>query len=145
MADDGTGTARSKRLTSYTCLVCGREESHQQESPKKCLGCRRQGTLALTSSIDQLGESRSIEDTVAERGARYGDPTDHFSTTQKLYSTWLKHRNSLPVGHSDKELAIRHAVYMICDKLARAAHDVDYVDNLHDIQGYAKCWEKIIK
>ena len=81
-----------------------------------------------------------------ERGKHYGNPLDHFSTTQHLWAAWRYRRTQVfdlkDMENSDmerRELAFRHAVYMICDKLARAANDPMHVDNWRDIQGYSAC------
>lgn len=84
--------------------------------------------------------TKSITD---ERGANYGHPLDHFPVTRKMSEEWLIARyRALSKGARvltiDRELALRHAVYMICDKLARAATNPMHVDNLDDIAGYAR-------
>lgn len=78
-----------------------------------------------------------IDATLAERGARYGDFTEHARIAQGLIScmqsetTW---RSLSPVH--------RQALTVIADKIARIlSGDPNYTDNWHDIQGYAKLAE----
>jgi hypothetical protein len=76
----------------------------------------------------------------AERGARYGSPLRHFACTTRMFREWRrKHSVVKPDADARLEDAIAHAVYMICDKLARSAGDIHHADNWADIQGYAKC------
>lgn len=79
----------------------------------------------------------SVEDTLAERGARYGDFADHALIAQALQDAmrappgWAK----LPAMH-------KQALTVIADKIARVlSGDPNYADNWHDIQGYAKLVE----
>lgn len=73
-----------------------------------------------------------------ERGENYGPPINHFTCTQSMYKAWCENRNNYE-KIPDKELAIRHGIYMICDKLARMAKNPYHRDNLDDIAGYARC------
>jgi hypothetical protein len=75
-----------------------------------------------------------------ERGARYGSPLKHFACTQRMYREWRRKRSvAKPEADERLELALAHVVYLVCDKLARAAGDLRHLDNWDDIQGYAKC------
>ena len=87
----------------------------------------------------------SIEQTLAERGNRYGDFTDHARLCQELKSlmqTFAPARwtTSAPWNHlSDVQ---KQALEVIADKIARIlSGDPNYADNWHDIQGYAKLVE----
>lgn len=91
----------------------------------------------------------SIESTLAERGNRYGDFTDHADLAQGIQfrmqrfclkadnadgfiEPWKDHLNNVQ----------RQALTVIADKIARIlSGDPDYADNWHDIQGYAKLVE----
>jgi hypothetical protein len=80
----------------------------------------------------------SVEDTLAERGARYGDFADHAAVSQKIQQAFLhgsSHYAILPDMH-------KQALTVIADKIARIlTGDPYYADNWHDIQGYAKLVE----
>lgn len=86
----------------------------------------------------------SIEHTLAERGNRYGDFTDHARICQQL-------KNTMHNAHADHGLQLtwekladvqRQALEVIADKIARIlSGDPNYADNWHDIQGYAKLVE----
>lgn len=79
----------------------------------------------------------TIDDTLAERGARYGDFTDHARVAQRLQFNLRDKTNWARL--SDVQ---RQALTVICDKLARiVTGDPNYHDNWHDIQGYAKLVE----
>lgn len=79
----------------------------------------------------------SIEDTLSERGARYGDFSIHASICDSLLAV-LERQSNWPALTSTKRQALR----TICDKIARIlSGDPEYKDNWHDIQGYAKLAE----
>ena len=78
-----------------------------------------------------------------QRGNDYGHPLDHFPTTRAMFAAWEKRRNNALANGADKltdeqEASIRHAAYMMCDKLARFAQSPMKVDHLSDVQGYAR-------
>jgi hypothetical protein len=78
-----------------------------------------------------------IADTLAERGARYGNFTDHAAHAQSLQDTM---RNT--AGWANLSPVKRQALTVIADKIARIlSGDPEYKDNWHDIQGYAKLAE----
>lgn len=100
----------------------------------------------------------SVEDTLAERGARYGDFTDHAAIAQGLQN--LMRGYAATPEETGRGIAAqqgwerltpvkRQALTVIADKIARIlTGDPDYRDNWHDIQGYAKlaedrCEEKL--
>lgn len=97
----------------------------------------------------------SVMNTLAERGKRYGDFTDHAQIAQDLQDVL---RGKLTTFRTDTHtvydnlharegwhncnLVQRQALTVICDKLARIiSGDPNYADNWHDIQGYAKLVE----
>jgi hypothetical protein len=88
----------------------------------------------------------SVEDTLAERGARYGDFTDHARLCQDLQRVM---RDFIPNDSiaarpwfSCLNDVQRQALTVIADKIARIlSGDPNYADNWHDIQGYAKLVE----
>src|SRR5574343_136903 len=96
----------------------------------------------------------SVEKTLQERGARYGDFSDHAELAQKLQDNMrnFKVEEPFPVVRTgicqyyqpwdrlspDK----KQALTVIADKIARIlSGDPNYADNWHDIQGYAKLVE----
>lgn len=94
----------------------------------------------------------SIEKTLAERGGRYGDFSDHAKIAQDLQKVMHNARRASPVvGHPDAfkvgswevlSDVQRQALTVIADKIARIlSGDPNYSDNWHDIQGYAKLAE----
>lgn len=92
----------------------------------------------------------SIENTLAERGNRYGDFTDHARLCQDLkdvmttFAVVQNTPNSVSVHFPWGELPATHkqALEVIADKIARIlSGDPNYADNWHDIQGYAKLVE----
>lgn len=78
----------------------------------------------------------SIENTLAERGNRYGDFADHAKIAQNIKRAMQSPGyDALPDMH-------RQALEVIADKIARIlSGDPNYADNWHDIQGYAKLVE----
>jgi hypothetical protein len=79
----------------------------------------------------------SVEATLAERGARYGDFTDHAAIAQGLQDVMR-----LPAGWERLTPVQKQALTGIADKIARIlSGDPNYTDNWHDIQGYAKLAE----
>jgi len=79
----------------------------------------------------------SVNSTLAERGARYGDFTEHAIIAQDLQDC-MRHRP----GWERLDGTKRQALTVIADKIARILNgDPEYRDNWHDIQGYAKLAE----
>ncbi len=78
-----------------------------------------------------------VQDTLKERGDRYGDFTDHAIITDGLLDVMMK-------APKWKKLPpfMKQALRTIADKIARILNgDPHYTDNWHDIQGYAKLVE----
>lgn len=79
-----------------------------------------------------------IQATLDERGARYGDFTDHARVAQRLQA--VMHAEGGWHACSDVQ---RQALTVIADKIARVlTGDPNYADNWHDIQGYARLVEE---
>lgn len=88
-----------------------------------------------------------LNETLAERGSRYGDFTDHARIAQQLQD--VMHRS----GEAGPDMAgnrgwralspvQKQALTVIADKIARIlSGDPNYTDNWRDIQGYAKLAE----
>lgn len=80
----------------------------------------------------------TIDQTLAERGNRYGDFTDHARICQHLKSYAMS-----TDGWERLSDVQRQALDVIADKIARIlSGDPNYADNWHDIQGYAKLVEE---
>ena len=72
-----------------------------------------------------------IDNTLAERGARYGEFATHAEISQALKKVVLAERRPL-------EPYQREALEMICHKLARIVNgDPNYTDSWRDVAGYA--------
>lgn len=85
------------------------------------------------------GEERmnTVDSTLGERGSRYGEFSDVANTTQAI-------KDIMKAGKSSGELSTYQieALDMIASKIARIVNgDSDYVDNWHDIAGYARLVE----
>lgn len=81
----------------------------------------------------------SVEQTLAERGQRYGDFADHAAIAQAIQDAI---RLTRPNGWERLNDMQRQALTVISDKIARVlSGDPNYADNWHDIQGYAKLVE----
>lgn len=79
----------------------------------------------------------SIEQTLAERGNRYGDFADHAKIAQAIQDDMR-----IGAGWARLDDVKRQALTVIADKIARIlSGDPNYADNWHDIQGYAKLVE----
>lgn len=99
--------------------------------------------LKLLANLDkwndavEQNETQTVDSTLAERGARYGDFTIDAMIADQLIS-----RLATYDGWSKLDNPHRHALRMIMTKIARImAGDPHYRDNWLDIQGYAKLAE----
>ncbi len=112
-------------------------------------------TLRSKNKTKEPEVASSVEATLAQRGSRYGDFTDHARLCQNLI-TQLQHFEVPDSGQGHKkegdkiritpwhnlDPVKRQALTVICDKIARIlSGDPNYDDNWHDIQGYAKLVE----
>lgn len=78
-----------------------------------------------------------IENTLEERGTRYGEFKDHADISQRLKVT-MKCGNWYSLEPDQRE-----ALDMIVHKIARILNgDPNYIDSWHDIAGYATLVEK---
>lgn len=87
----------------------------------------------------------TVEEIIIERGANYGHPYDHFQSIANLFAEWSKRRASGKTCGTNLDKCLSHIVYMIFDKLTRAAENPMHMDNFDDIQGYASLWAKCIE
>lgn len=80
----------------------------------------------------------TIESTLQERGARYGEFEDHARLSQRLKHVMRTGRNWEGLACDQKE-----ALEMIQHKVARILNgEPDYIDSWTDIQGYARLLEQ---
>lgn len=79
----------------------------------------------------------SVEETLAQRGSRYGDFSMHAEIAQNLQDDMRSAKGWGVLSPVQKQ-----ALTVIADKIARIlSGDPNYDDNWHDIQGYAKLVE----
>lgn len=90
----------------------------------------------------------AINETLKERGDRYGDFTEHALLAQYL-KEMLRAFRVPPDGHrpwSKLSPDKKQALEVIMDKIARILNgDPEYKDNWHDIAGYATLAEQRCK
>lgn len=89
----------------------------------------------------------TIQQTLQQRGSRYGKFEDHAKCAQSLQDVMREHVSSTgETGWSKLSPSAKQALTVIADKIARILNgDATYDDNWVDIQGYAKLEENIIK
>jgi len=89
----------------------------------------------------------TLEETLAERGSRYGDFTNHARIAQALQGVMRSAANPFGSDIDSREWnrlsdVQKQALTVMADKIARILNgDPNYVDNWHDIAGYAKLVE----
>jgi hypothetical protein len=84
-----------------------------------------------------------INNTLQERGSRYGAFTGHADITQSIKQMMLERPTTNWHSLSD---AHKEALEMIAHKIGRILNgDPNYKDNWHDIAGYAKLAEDACK
>lgn len=78
-----------------------------------------------------------ISATLAERGSRYGVFIDHATIVQDIMAVM-----TTTTGWRGLKPDQKQALTVIADKIGRILNgDPHYIDNWHDIQGYAKLVE----
>lgn len=76
----------------------------------------------------------SIDDTLAKRGARYGDFSEHARVTQNIKRAMADSLNWHRLADDQRE-----ALEMLAHKVGRVLNgDPDYHDSWHDMIGYLK-------
>lgn len=90
-----------------------------------------------------------VQATLDERGARYGDFSDHALIAQRLQDDMRRAAmvtsdgEVTGVGWRRLSAVQKQALTVIADKIARIlSGDPNYGDNWHDIQGYARLAEE---
>ena len=133
-----------------TCLSCGyREEINQVRDTtvynNKDLMKRDPATESenyqnfMHGKTNDAGEKlQSTEETLKERGNRYGEFRDHARLSQSLKISLNFHINEYGQPEAFTDI-MAEAVEMICHKLARIANgDPAYIDSWADICGYSQ-------
>lgn len=76
----------------------------------------------------------TIDQTLAERGARYGEFDEHARITQNIKRAMIDSPNWTKLSDDKKE-----ALDMVAHKIGRILNgDPEYHDSWHDLVGYAK-------
>lgn len=79
------------------------------------------------------GGKMNINETLKQRGERYGEFTGHAEISQKLKTVMIEARGWDRLSYSQRE-----ALEMIAHKIARILNgDPNYIDNYIDISGYS--------
>lgn len=88
-------------------------------------------------SVTRIHHTDAVGLTLAERGSRYGDFSNHAAIAMDIKDCMRKE-----VGWTRLSQDKQQALDVIADKVARVLNgDPEYRDNWHDIQGYAKLAE----
>jgi hypothetical protein len=112
-------------------------KAYSSNAPKLSREQREAQARMVQTGLLQQQPVSAVDDTLAQRGARYGDFTDHARVCQDLKRTIY----AGPTAHKLSDVQ-RQALDVIADKIARiVCGDPNYDDNWHDIQGYAKLVE----
>lgn len=83
-----------------------------------------------------------IQATLSERGSRYGNFAEHALIAQSLQSV-MRGTETIKTGWDGLAPDMQQALTVIADKIARILNgDPTYLDNWHDIQGYARLVER---
>ena len=101
-------------------------------------GAERMEQIAQNGNGGEVyDELEGIDKTLNERGCRYGEFCDNSRVAQELKRVMKSGKNA-----DDLRDIQREALEVIASKIARIVNgDPDYIDNWHDIIGYAKLVE----
>jgi hypothetical protein len=93
----------------------------------------------MNNAYNDAGEKlQSTEETLQQRGRRYGEFSTHAELSQTLKTVFNAHVREYGMPE-EFEPFMSEAIEMICHKLARIANgDPTYDDNWRDIAGYAE-------
>ena len=119
--------------------LSGSSEVLTREDILNSLGHVQQGGNIIKSPLQDvtLPAKGSVEATLAERGARYGQFIDHAKIAQGLQDVMRESPNWVKL-----DVDMKQALSVIADKIARILNgDAGYTDSWHDIQGYSKLVE----
>lgn len=138
------------------CPVTEEEKNRYENAATKEAGYAMLETFkslrrAEVAKVPEPTVADSIAATLAQRGSRYGDFTDHAKIAQSLQDVMRgdalaiegdKTTGYIETNWDDLDPVKKQALTVIADKIARIlSGDPNYDDNWHDIQGYAKLVE----
>lgn len=84
--------------------------------------------------------TNNIQDTLKERGSRYGTMEENARITQSLMDVLMS-----GVSWGKCEQIHKECLHNVCAKMSRiVSGDPDYVDNPHDMAGYSTLLEKYL-
>jgi hypothetical protein len=130
---------KKDKLGHYICLGHHDVELCEQASDDAAITAL-EGGKAMHNVLDQYF---SVQETLAQRGSRYGDFTENSAISQHLKQVLQHDGHNVREGWLRLSLAHREALEMIAQKIARILNgDPNYKDNWHDIQGYARLAEE---
>lgn len=111
-----------------------------QDEPFLTPECTLNDQYAEIEQVRQVEIHGTVDATLTERQSQYGCYEDVAHVTQQILS-------ALRIGNYDELPApMKESLHMIASKMARIVNgDPEYLDNWHDIGGYAKLIEKLIK
>jgi len=93
-------------------------------------------------SVDQIPSSAGIEQTLKEREETHGDFSSNAEIAQIIKNVF---RGNAKDGWTNMPSEVREGLDMIASKLCRIlSGGYNYIDNWHDIQGYAALVEKYL-
>ena len=100
--------------------------------------------------MEDRAEYKTTKDLTNARHENYEPPLQHFATTSDMVGIWKRQRSFATVNKhrglsTCQESALAHGVYMILDKLARAAYNPQHLDNWDDVAGYAACIKEMLE
>ena len=140
LADGGWCQECGRASVHYLSVPCGMAKTEGGESsPPVYLS----GLIAadLARAVSNHALAQPISATLNERGARYGTFTDNARIAQDLKSVVRTAGKWSEMAADQQE-----AVDMILSKISRlTTGDSDYLDNWHDIIGYAQLVEERLK
>jgi hypothetical protein len=91
-------------------------------------------TMRKSSASASASAPTSLEDTLAERGKRYGTFFEHARVTQNIKAAMVDSNKWFDLSATQRE-----ALEMISHKIGRILNgDPNYFDSWHDIAGYSK-------
>ena len=87
-----------------------------------------------------MNRNQDLTETLTQRGERYGKFADNAELAQRLKGVMARGRSVDKLSYAQEE-----ALHQIAAKISRIlTGDPDYIDNWHDIAGYAKLAEEDI-
>lgn len=139
------GTHRGKHDAAGHPIVWQRDQDEPFLTPETTLNdqyadIEKVRQVEIHGTIKASQASGGVDTTLAERQTQYGCYEDVAQVTQQILA-------ALRIGNYEKLPApMKESLHMIASKMARIVNgDPEYFDNWHDIGGYAKLIEKLIK